>query len=209
MNSKLLLLKNLYLKKLIGQKYCKSIELSQIQNIEFVKKDINYIINNCSLCELGKRDKSRFSGLMQVDSIVAFISLKPILKSTNSFEMLKNIANNVFHTNSYSALSIIKCNALGDVVDSHILSCMPYLKEQLIKINPKIVILLGVEAAKHILNTNDDINKLRGRVFTASSIGESKFIVTYSTNEINRNSSFKKHVLDDCLNIIKLMKMQN
>ena len=201
MNSKILLLKHLYLKKLIGQKYCKSVQLSQIQNIVFAKKDMEYIINNCMLCELGKSSKTRISGLVKIPSHLAFINLKPVIESTNSFEMLENIAKNVFHTSDYSILSLIKCDVLGNAKDSNIHACMPYLKEQLRKINPKIIILLGIEVAKYILNTNDSLDKLRGRVFSSHLLEGSKFIVTYSTSEIHRNSTLKKHVLQDLLNI--------
>lgn len=207
MNSKILLLKHLYLKKLIGRKYCKSVQLSQIQNITFAKKDMEYIINNCMLCELGKSSKTRISGLVKIPSSLVFINLKPVIESTNSFEMLGNIAKNVFCINDYSILSIIKCDVLGNIENSNVNACMPYLKDQLRKINPKIIILLGIEVAKYILNTNDSLSKLRGRVLNSPLLEGSKFIVTYSTSEIHRNSGLKKYVLEDCLNIKKLMNL--
>ncbi|MFQ5463128.1 MAG: uracil-DNA glycosylase [Phycisphaerae bacterium] len=59
----------------------------------------------------------------------------------------------------------VKCRPPGnrDPRADEILSCSPYLRQQLTIIQPEVVVALGAPAAKTLLNTTQSIGKLRGR----------------------------------------------
>ncbi len=61
--------------------------------------------------------------------------------------------------------NVLKCRPPGnrDPLADEILSCSPYLREQLSVIQPELIIALGAPAAKTLLNTAQSIGKLRGQ----------------------------------------------
>lgn len=61
--------------------------------------------------------------------------------------------------------NVLKCRPPGnrDPLADEILSCSPYLREQLAVIQPELIMALGAPAAKTLLNTAQSIGKLRGR----------------------------------------------
>ena len=63
-----------------------------------------------------------------------------------------------------------------------LLSCLPFIQRQIEIIKPNIILLMGTIAANAILNTNLDINTLRGKWHTYNSINLSRPIdclITY------------------------------
>lgn len=61
--------------------------------------------------------------------------------------------------------NVLKCRPPGnrDPLADEILSCSPYLREQLSVIQPELIVALGAPAAKTLLNTTLSIGKLRGQ----------------------------------------------
>ena len=61
--------------------------------------------------------------------------------------------------------NVLKCRPPNnrDPLADEILSCSPYLREQLAILQPEMLIALGAPAAKTLLNTAQAIGKLRGR----------------------------------------------
>ena len=61
--------------------------------------------------------------------------------------------------------NILKCRPPGnrDPKSDEIVSCLPYLKNQLELINPEVIVALGAHAARTLLETNEAIGRLRGR----------------------------------------------
>lgn len=204
MIAKILLLKQLYLRRLIGEEYCQSLSYDNKKDISLYDKTLNEIIDACMLCNLCKTCNNKYYGLLEGRSRLVFITLRPILEHTNSFEMLKNIATNVFKTNCYSALSVIKCNTSADVLDENILVCKEYLQRQLSSLNPTLIVLFGMEVAKSLIDIDDDFDNLRCRVLDSEGF-KSSFIITYSINDMLLNSNFKKIAFKDFTNAIKLI----
>lgn len=199
MLSKVLLLKQLYLRRLIGEKYCESIQFRVNKDSIFNKNNLDSAINNCSLCDLSKVSKEKISGICNSDSKIAFVTLKPILPFSISEEMIKNIANRVFGVESYSLLHIIKCNANTNIKDEHISICKEYVKMQLDSIEPKLIILFGGEIAKYLLCSCEKLEDLRGRILRSKNLlnKEREFIVTYAINDLLKNPSLKKLAFED------------
>lgn len=216
MLSKVLLLKNLYSRRLIGEKYCDNIEFRIKKDAifsNFSKKNLDETIHNCNLCELSKTSQDRILGQTNTQSKIAFITLNPILNYSASYDMIKNIANNVFSLQSYSLLSVIKCNTSSNIKDVHTMVCEEYLKMQLESINPNLIVLFGIEVAKCILKVDDELENLRGRILKSKNINnnnalnkERDFIVTYAISDLLKNQSLKKFALLDFMNIKEFIK---
>lgn len=76
-------------------------------------------------------------------------------------------------------------------------ACMPYLERQIQLIQPKIILALGRFAVQSLLNTEEAIGKLRGRVHQHQGI---PLIVTYHPAYLLRNLTDKEKAWEDlCL----------
>jgi uracil-DNA glycosylase family 4 len=74
--------------------------------------------------------------------------------------------------------NIVKCRPPGnrDPKPIEIETCKPYLMRQLALIKPKIIIVLGRVAAQALLNTDEPIGKLRGKIHT---LNDTPVVVVY------------------------------
>lgn len=76
-------------------------------------------------------------------------------------------------------------------------ACLPYLERQIQLIQPKIIIALGRFAVQSLLNTDEAIGKLRGRVHQYQGV---PLIVTYHPAYLLRNLPDKEKAWEDlCL----------
>lgn len=195
MLEKALFLKQLYLRKMCGETYCKMPNLNKQINIVEPKK-LNTTIESCTLCELCKQANNKIEGyLFGFD--IAFITLKPVLEQTASFEMIENIAKKVFGVEKYSLLSLIKCNLDREnlINNHHIDACSGYLKTQLEKINPKLIVFFGSEILQ-----NGDLGLYRGRILSENILGKKRdFIVTFRIIDLIKSRENKASALKDFL----------
>lgn len=201
MFAKALLLKQLYLRKLVGERFCVSMDWGAKRDKVFRKNDIDNVIKHCNLCELSKVANERIVGNL-ADSKVAFVSLKPILPFSASGEMIDKIAKNVLLTPTYSLLSIIKCNVNTAIKDTHIAVCKEFLKTQLNALNPRLIVFFGAEILDMLLGERYELEHLRGRIHKSKTFlnREQDFIVTYAINDLLRNPSLKRNAWADFQN---------
>ena len=76
-------------------------------------------------------------------------------------------------------------------------ACMPYLERQIQLIQPKIILALGRFAVQSLLNTEESIGRLRGRVHQYQGI---PLVVTYHPAYLLRNLPDKERAWEDlCL----------
>lgn len=197
MLSKALLLKQLYLKRLCGDTYCDNVVFKKPLTDSITITNINQTIKSCNLCELAKSADNKVVGISNKDSAIVFITLKPIIQYSSSFEMISNIAKRVFEVESYSLLSLIKCNTHLKIQDKHIEVCMEYIKLQIEELDSKIIILFGDEVANALLGMQEKLEDLRGRVLSHILDKQRDFIVTYSISDLLKNQSFKKAAMED------------
>ena len=90
--------------------------------------------------------------------------------------------------------NILKCRPPEnrDPKPDEIISCLPYLQQQIEIINPDIIVALGAHAARTLLNTNKSIGQLRGQFHEYyAGIGRPpiKLMATYHTAYLLRNYS--------------------
>jgi len=67
-------------------------------------------------------------------------------------------------------------------------SCLPYFLVQIKLINPKVIITLGADVTNFLLNTNNRIGEMRGKVFDYLNL---KLIATYHPSYLARGGGEK------------------
>jgi uracil-DNA glycosylase len=80
-------------------------------------------------------------------------------------------------------------------------TCMPYLKKQVELIKPKLILCLGLTAAKGLLKKRESLGDLRGKVFEYEG---AKVMVTYHSAALLRNPHWKKDCWEDLKKFRKL-----
>ena len=99
--------------------------------------------------------------------------------------------------------NIVKCRPpenrtpMQDEMDT----CLPYLKKQVELINPKLILCLGLTAAKGLLKKRESLGSLRGKVFEYEG---AKVMVTYHSAALLRNPHWKKDCWEDLKKFRKL-----
>jgi len=73
-------------------------------------------------------------------------------------------------------------------------SCTPYLMKQLDLIKPEFIICLGRTAAQWLLQTNDSLSAMRGKIHDYRG---TRLIVTYHPAALLRNPEWKRPVWED------------
>lgn len=92
--------------------------------------------------------------------------------------------------------NIVKCRPpenrtpMQDEMDT----CLPYLKKQVELIKPKLILCLGLTAAKGLLNKRESLVELRKSIFDYEN---AKVIVTYHPAALLRNPHWKKDCWED------------
>jgi DNA polymerase len=80
-------------------------------------------------------------------------------------------------------------------------TCMPYLKKQVELIKPKLILCLGLTAAKGLLKKRESLGELRKSIFDYEG---AKVIVTYHPAALLRNPHWKKDCWEDLKKFRKL-----
>jgi uracil-DNA glycosylase family 4 len=86
--------------------------------------------------------------------------------------------------------------------DAELASCKPFLKKMIEIINPEVVICIGAVAAQNILETQNTISSLRGRVFNKAFDFTTKVFCLYHPSYLLRNPSKKYEMYKDLLGIL-------
>ena len=176
--------------------------------------ELEKLICNCTKCNLHKgRNKFVFgSGSPDADVIVIgegpgaeedkqglpFVGRAGLLLT----EMLKAIK---FSCDEVYIANIIKCRPpenrtpLPEEMDT----CFPYLKKQIDLIRPKLILCLGLTAAKGLLKSRESLTNLRGKVFE---FGEARVMVTYHPAALLRNPNWKRPCWEDLKMFRKLFE---
>jgi DNA polymerase len=101
--------------------------------------------------------------------------------------------------------NVIKCRPPGNrnPEPDEVLTCEPFLFEQLGIIQPRIVVALGKFAAQSLLRTTEPITKLRGRVFDWRG---ASLIPTFHPAYLLRNPPAKREVWEDMKKVRELLQ---
>jgi DNA polymerase len=99
--------------------------------------------------------------------------------------------------------NVVKCRPPGNrtPLPDEMETCMPYLKKQLELIKPKLILCLGLTAARGLLKKRDSLGNLRGNIFEFE---DAKVMVTYHSAALLRNPHWKKDCWEDLKKFRKL-----
>ncbi|MBK9098412.1 MAG: uracil-DNA glycosylase [bacterium] len=101
--------------------------------------------------------------------------------------------------------NVVKCRPpenrtpMQDEMDT----CMPYLKKQCELIKPKLILCLGLTAAKGLLKKRESLGELRKSIYEYEG---AKVIVTYHPAALLRNPHWKKDCWEDLKKFRKLFE---
>ena len=100
--------------------------------------------------------------------------------------------------------NILKCRPPGNrtPMPDEMETCMPYLKEQIRLLKPKVIIALGATAVKGLLDVRTGITKLRGTWMAFENID---LMPTYHPAYLLRNPSAKKDVWEDLKEVLHFL----
>jgi uracil-DNA glycosylase len=100
--------------------------------------------------------------------------------------------------------NVLKCRPPGNrnPEPDEIATCEPFLFRQLASIQPRVVIALGAFAARTLLQTQDPISRLRGRVFDYRG---AKLIPTFHPSFLLRSPGYKREAWDDLKKALALL----
>ena len=73
-------------------------------------------------------------------------------------------------------------------------TCLPYLRKQYELIQPKLILCLGLTAAKGLLKSRESLTSMRGKIYEFE---DAKVIVTYHPAALLRNPNWKRPCWED------------
>lgn len=138
-------------------------------------------VRQCRKCDLGSQRTNAVPGVGHARARIMFVGEAPGADEDAQGEPFvgragqlldKIIAACGLRREDVFIGNILKCRPPGnrDPRPDEIVSCLPYLQQQIEIIAPEVIIALGAHAARTLLNTNKSIGQLRGH-FEQYSVG--------------------------------------
>ncbi len=162
-------------------------------------------ICNCQNCPLGATRTKFVYGVGNPRAGVMFIGEAPgrdeDLKGEpfvgRAGQLLDKILAAIkFNREEVYIANILKCRPPNnrDPLPVEMETCLPYLKEQIRLIQPKLICALGRIAAQSLLNTNETLGRLRKKWHEFEGI---PFLVTYHPAALLRFEQYKRDTWED------------
>lgn len=207
--AKCLHLKQLYIERMCGIDFVALRPLPVPKN--GAHEQLESQIRHCHLCALAKTKARPNAGYAPSGARIAFVSESPLLEhenlpilKTRGGEMLQDMIEKILKMSvkDVALLSLLKCAPpIGyDVAKDCFNACAPYLFEQLQKLRPKIIVLLGAVVSQHFLAA--DFESVRGKLGSWEGM---QLVPIYSPRFLLRNPSFKRETMRDLLLIKSLL----
>ncbi len=170
---------------------------------------------NCTLCRLHSTRQKVVFGVGDPDADLMFIGEGPGAEEDRQGEpfvgragqLLDKIlrAMNLRRSEVYIG-NIIKCRPPGNrnPHPDEALACLPYLKQQIELIEPKVIVALGLVAAVYLLglSPNVSVKSLRSRVYDYKG---RPVVVTYHPAALLRSPAYKAPTWEDMQMVLKLL----
>jgi uracil-DNA glycosylase family 4 len=167
--------------------------------------ELNKNINTCLKCPLGYTRTNFVFGVGNPDSDVMFIGEAPGADEDAQGEPFVGRAgqllNKILSAVNLKREEVYICNILKcrppnnrDPETIEMETCTPYLYKQIELIKPKFIICLGRIAGQWLLQTNDTLTSLRGKLHDFRG---TKLMVTYHPAALLRNPNWKYPAWED------------
>jgi len=136
-------------------------------------KDLYNEVMNCYKCALSTKRKNVVFGEGNLKAVIMFVGEGPGEVEDNTGRPFVGRAGQLLdkmieaiglkRENVYIA-NIVKCRPPGNRVprDDEAETCLPYLRNQVAIIRPKIIVCLGATAVKYIVDRSAKITEIRG-----------------------------------------------
>jgi uracil-DNA glycosylase len=188
-----------------------NIDKEELKPLERVRKEAL----KCLKCRLGGTRSNVVFGEGRIDADIMFIGEGPGEDEDRTGrpfvgkagQLLTKIIENgmkISREEVYIA-NIVKCRPPSnrDPLPDEASECIGYLKKQIEIVNPKVIIILGKVAAKHLLGIEIPITKAREETYN---YGSAKVFVTYHPSALLRNESYKRPVWEDIKKVLKYLE---
>lgn len=173
---------------------------------------LNKMICNCTNCVLHKGRNSFVFGTGNPNADVVVIGEGPGAEEDKqglpfvgrAGKLLTDILKAIkFEREEVFICNIVKCRPPDNrtPLPDEMETCIPYLKKQIELIKPKLILCLGLTAAKGLLKNKGSLTSLRGQVFEYERI---KTMVTFHPAALLRNPNWKKDCWVDVQKFRKL-----
>ena len=169
--------------------------------------NLQHEVQSCELCSLHKTRTQTVFGVGDPEANWLFIGEAPGMDEDLQGEPFVGRAGGLLNEMVFSIglsrekifiANILKCRPPKnrDPLASEVAQCLPYLERQIQHIDPMIIIAVGKVAAQNLLQTDKDMNQLRGRIH---SFGAKKIplVVIYHPAYLLRSPSQKFKAWED------------
>lgn len=185
-----------------------SVDWTESKNLD----ELYHKINSCTKCNLHKNRTNFVFGSGNPNADVMVIGEGPGAEEDlqglpfvgRAGMLLTDILKAIkFSRDEVYIANIVKCRPPNNRTpfQEEMDTCLPYLKKQIELIKPKIILCLGLTAAKGLLGKKDSLTALRGKVFEYNSI---KVMVTFHPAALLRNPGWKRDCWQDVQQFRKL-----
>ena len=175
-------------------------------------EQLNSLICNCTNCVLHKGRNKFVFGSGNPNADVMVIGEGPGAEEDKqglpfvgrAGQLLTDILKAIkFSRDEVFIGNIVKCRPPDNrtPLPEEMETCIPYLAKQIELIKPKLILCLGLTAAKGLLKKKDSLTSLRGQVFEYEGI---KTMVTFHPAALLRNPNWKKDCWVDVQKFRKL-----
>ncbi len=178
---------------------CQALDARLLQNI-----------TQCQRCASRSMRLNSLPGQGYSGASVFFISDAPGIEEDRSGHYLSDSGRQLFQTmlatigidSQYYYTGLVKCHSLQEFLlsDADIQQCSTFLTEQIRQINPRLIVILGVNPARALLKTRQTFRQLRGQLHSLN-LDNTAYpaLVSFHPDYLLRNPSDKKQALADLL----------
>ncbi len=175
---------------------------------------INAVVTQCTLCEeLAESRTQTVFGVGNPQARLCFLGEAPGADEDRLGEPFVGVAGQLFNKilaachlarEDVYILNVLKCRPPGNRNPTPVeaQNCRRFLDRQLQLIQPEFICCLGGIAAQSLLDTNEAVGKMRGKVHSYRGI---QVVCTYHPAYLLRNPSAKRIVWEDMKMLMKEM----
>jgi uracil-DNA glycosylase family 4 len=167
--------------------------------------ELNRLIKDCTNCVLHKNRTNFVFGSGNPNAKVMVIGEGPGAEEDKqglpfvgrAGQLLTDILKAIkFERDEVYIANIVKCRPPENrtPLPEEMETCIPYLKKQIELIKPKMILCLGLTAAKGLLRKKESLTALRGKFFDYEGI---KVMVTFHPAALLRNPNWKRDCWED------------
>lgn len=189
----------------------KSVKIQPPSRVLSPLQAFNREIENCTLCSLHRTRTKFVFGVGNPNANIMFVGEAPGRDEDlqgepfvgRAGQLLNQLLSQVhLKREEVYIANILKCRPPNnrDPMPEEVEKCLPYLQKQIALIQPKILVALGLVAAKNLLNSKLPLNKMRQQVWNFKG---TPLIVTYHPAAILRNMNLLTIALEDFRKIVK------